>query len=129
MEILLDTHAFIWFFSGNSKLSQTAKNMIEDINNLKLISLASVWEMAIKQSKGKLTLGLPLDKYINRKLNLDDFELLPIQLNHLKLITSLPFYHNDPFDRLLISQSTIENIPILSCDSAFNSYNINVIWN
>ena len=103
MKFLLDTHSLIWFFSGHPNLSDTARKLIEDIEQQKLISLASVWEMGIKQSKGKLTLSLPLEDYIREKTLLDDFALLPINLNHLGVITSLPFHHNDPFDRLLIA--------------------------
>jgi len=102
---------------------------MEDINNQKLISIASVWEMAINLSKGKLTLSLPLENYITQKLNLEYFELLPIQLNHLAIISTLPFHHQDPFDRLLIAQATVENLPILSIDVAFDAYKINRIWN
>ncbi len=94
----------------------------------KLISLASVWEMAIKQSKKKLTLALPLEDYIQQKLKFSDFELLPIQLNHLAIISTLPFHHNDPFDRLIIAQAMVEKIPILSRDLAFDSYDIRRIW-
>ena len=129
MKYLLDTHALIWFFSGNVHLSNTVRELMEDINNQKLISIASVWEMAIKLSKGKLTLSLPLENYITQKLNLEDFELLPIKLNHLAIISTLPFHHQDPFDRLLIAQATGENLPILSRDVALDAYQIKRIWN
>ena len=128
MELLLDTHALIWFFSGDEKLSDTARNLIEDINNIKYISVASAWEMAIKQSKGKLTLSVPLDDYIQEKIKLPDFQLLNIKLSHLKLISQLHFYHNDPFDRLLIAQAIVENISIISQDTMFNLYPIHIIW-
>ena len=128
MRLLLDTHSLIWFFSGHPKLSATARQLMEDTTQQKLISLASVWEMGIKQSKGKLTLFLPLEDYIKEKIKLEDFELLPIQLNHLGVISTLPFHHNDPFDRLLIAQVMTENIPILSRDSAFDNYQLNRIW-
>lgn len=128
MKFLLDTHALIWFFSGNSHLSNTVRELMENTNHEKNISMASVWEMAIKQSKGKLTLLLPLETYITQKINLEDFALLSIQLNHLGIISTLPFHHNDPFDRLLIAQAVVENIPILSRDVAFDAYPIKRIW-
>lgn len=128
MKILLDTHSLIWFFSGNSKLSNTVRELMDDINYKKLISLVSVWEMGIKQSRGKLILSLELEKYILEKTILEDFEILPIKLNHLGLIPSLPFHHNDPFDRLLITQALTENIPILSIDAIFDEYRVNRIW-
>ena len=128
MKYLLDTHSLIWFFAGHPNLSNKVREIMEDDNHQKLISLVSVWEMGIKQSKGKFNLSLPLEDYINNNIKLEDFDLLPIKLNHVSLITSLPFHHNDPFDRLLIAQSIIENIPILSKDIAFDAYDVNRLW-
>jgi len=128
MKLLLDTHSFIWFFSGHPNLSNVARQLMEDTKGQKFISLASVWEIGIKQSKGKLTLSLPLEDYIIEKTKLEDFELLPIKLNHLALISTLPFHHNDPFDRLLIAQAITENISILSRDIAFDAYQVKRIW-
>lgn len=128
MKYLLDTHALIWFFSGNSKLSTKARLLMENEEITKLISLASVWEMGIKQSKGKLTLAVPLEQYIQDKLTLEDYEILPITLKQLAKITTLPFHHNDPFDRLLIAQAITEQLPLLSKDNAFEPYEIEVIW-
>ncbi len=128
MKVLLDTHSLIWFFSGHPNLSNRVRQIMDDVNHQKLISLASVWEMGIKQSKGKLTLSLPLEDYINDKIKLEDFDLLPIKLNHLALISTLPFHHNDPFDRLLIAQGITENIPILSRDIAFDAYSVQRLW-
>ncbi len=128
MKLLLDTHSLIWFFSGHPSLNDRPRQLMEDTTYQKLISLASVWEMGIKQSKGKLSLPLPLAEYIKEKTKLDDFEILPIYLNHLEAITTLSFHHNDPFDRLLIAQSIVENISILSRDITFDRYNVNRIW-
>ena len=128
MKYLLDTHSLVWFFAGHPNLSNKVREIMEDDNHQKLISLVSVWEMGIKQSKGKFNLSLPLEDYINNNIKLEDFDLLPIKLNHVSLITSLPFHHNDPFDRLLIAQSIIENIPILSKDIAFDAYDVNRLW-
>lgn len=129
MKFILDTHALIWFFSGHSNLSNTVRELMEDTNHEKFISIASVWEMAIKQSKGKLTLLVPLENYITQKINLEDFALLYIQLTHLGIISNLPFHHNDPFDRLLIAQAIAENIPIMSRDGVFDAYPVKRIWN
>ncbi len=95
---------------------------MENDDITKLISLTSVWEMGIKQSKGKLTLAVPLEQYIQDKLTLEDYEILPITLKQLAKITTLPFHHNDPFDRLLISQAMTEQIPLVSKDTAFEPY-------
>ena len=129
MKLLLDTHALLWFFSGNTKISETAKVLIENPQNHKFISIASIWEMAIKQSQGKLDLEVTAAQYIKEKLAMDDFSLLPIKIEHLELVSSLPFHHRDPFDRLLISQSITEQIPILSSDKAFDQYPVKRIWN
>jgi PIN domain nuclease of toxin-antitoxin system len=129
MKLLLDTHTLLWFFSGNSNISPTVRLLIEDTQNQKLISVASIWEMAIKQSQSKLDLKKSASDYVEEKISFDDFELLPIQLNHLRLISTLPFYHRDPFDRLLIAQSIAEQVPILSKDKAFDQYSVARIWN
>ena len=130
MRLLLDTHTLIWFFAGDSQLSTNARILIEDEDNNKLVSIASIWEMAIKESKGHLNLSLPLHEYIAQKLSLEDFNLLNINLDHLSQIVTMPFYHKDPFDRLLIAQAIMEGIPILSKDSKFDDYskNFNLIW-
>ena len=128
MRILLDTHTLIWFFAGDSQLSATARILIEDEDNHKLVSIASIWEIAIKESKGLLNLSVPFEDYIRQKLSLEDFNLLNINLDHLNAIVTMPFHHKDPFDRLLIAQSMVEGIPILSKDSAFDAYSINRIW-
>jgi PIN domain nuclease of toxin-antitoxin system len=128
MRLLLDTHTLIWFFAGDFQLSNIARILIEDEDNHKLVSVASIWEMAIKNSKGSLTFDLPFQEYIDRKLSLEDFNLLNINLDHLNAIVTMPFHHKDPFDRLLIAQAMVEGIPILSKDSAFDAYPINRIW-
>lgn len=128
MRLLLDTHTFIWFFMGNPKLSNQIRALIEDENNEKLLSIVSIWEMAIKQSTGKLTLTLPFEVFITQRLSLNDFNLLNITIDHIAVVAALPFHHRDPFDRLLIAQATVEQIPILSTDSAFDAYLINRLW-
>ncbi|MEG3928986.1 MULTISPECIES: type II toxin-antitoxin system VapC family toxin [unclassified Microcoleus] len=124
MRLLLDTHTLIWFFAGNSKVSAIARILIEDEDNHKLVSIASIWEMAIKESKGLLNLSVPFQEYIAQKLSLEDFNLLNINLDHLNAIVTMPFRHKDPFDRLLIAQAMVE----VSKDSAFDAYSINRIW-
>jgi PIN domain nuclease of toxin-antitoxin system len=128
MRLLLDSHTLIWFFAGDFQLSNIARILIENEDNHKLVSVASIWEMAIKNSKGSLTFDLPFQEYIDRKLSLEDFNLLNINLDHLNAIVTMPFHHKDPFDRLLIAQAIVEGIPILSKDSAFDAYSINRIW-
>ena len=92
MRILLDTHTLIWFFAGDSQLSSVARILIEDEDNNKLVSIASIWEMAIKESKGLLNLSMPFQEYIGQKLSLADFNLLNINLDHLNAIVTMPFH-------------------------------------
>jgi PIN domain nuclease of toxin-antitoxin system len=99
--------------------------LIEDESNEKRLSLASIWEMAIKQSTGKLSFSLAFEAFITQQLSINDFNLLDIRINHITIVATLPFHHRDPFDRLLIAQAMAEQIPILSADSAFDAYSIN----
>lgn len=124
MKLLLDTHVFLWFIMGSPNLSVEARTLIEDENNRKFISVASLWEIAIKSSIGKLTLSAPFDQLIPQQLSLNGFELLPIELAHLAAVATLPFHHRDPFDRLLVAQAMVEKMPIVSIDSAFEAYNV-----
>ncbi len=128
MRLLLDTHTFIWFVIDSPKLSANVKYQIEDENNEKLISVASIWEIAIKQSTGKLYFGLPFRVLIEQQLSANSIELLNINLDHIEIVVTLPFYHRDPFDRLIIAQAMVEQIPILSADSVFDTYGIQRLW-
>lgn len=128
MRFLLDTHTFIWFAIDSPKLSTLAKTLIENEENEKLLSIASVWEMAIKHSKGKLNLSLPFRLLIEQQLSLNSMELLSINLNHLEAVSTLPLHHGDPFDRLLISQAMVEQMPVLSADSALDAYSVQRVW-
>ncbi|MFZ4556373.1 MAG: type II toxin-antitoxin system VapC family toxin [Pseudanabaena sp.] len=129
MRVLIDTHAFIWYIQNNEKLPSPIFTLINDGGNEVLFSTASIWEMAIKQSTGKLNLGLPYASFIKEQMKLNSIELLPIKLEHLELVTSLPFHHRDPFDRLLIAQAMVEALPIVSVDNIFSSYPVQIIWN
>lgn len=128
MNILLDTHAFLWFVWDDARLSQTAKDTITDPNNRKLVSVASVWEIAIKVSLQKLDLGMPYLPFMRSQLAINLFEILSLTLEHGDEISRLPFHHRDPFDRLMIAQSMWEQIPIVSADLAFDAYSIKRIW-
>ena len=128
MRLLLDTHTFIWFVTDSPKLSVIVKQLIEDENNEKLLSTASVWEMAIKLSSVKLSFGQPFRVFIEQQTSLNSIDLLNINLNHIDIVATLPLHHRDPFDRLLIAQAMVEQIPILSADSAFDAYSIQRLW-
>ena len=128
MKILLDTHAFIWFVESNAKLSATAKALIENPNTEVKLSIASVWEMAIKVSTGKLSFTQPLDQFVPRQMAINRIELLTLEMAHTFAIIGLPFHHRDPFDRILLTQSLVENMPLVSNDMAFDQYGAKRIW-
>ena len=128
MNVLLDTHTFLWFVWDDAQLSQTAKDAITDPNNRKLVSVASIWEIAIKISLQKLDLGMPYLPFMRSQMAINLFEILPLTFEHGAEISRLPFHHRDPFDRLMIAQSMWERIPIVSADSAFDAYSIKRIW-
>ncbi|GET40711.1 type II toxin-antitoxin system VapC family toxin [Microseira wollei] len=128
MRILLDTHTFLWFIEGSLNLSDTARNLLENLGNQRFLSIASLWEISIKVSIGKLDLGMTLTDLLAEQVYGNAIELLEIRAEHLDELAKLPFHHKDPFDRLIISQSLVESIPIVTRDSAFGSYPVQVLW-
>ena len=128
MRLLLDTHTFFWFILNDPLLSSYARNLIADPNNEIEISPATYWEIAIKISIGKYSLTEPLDVFMERELATNQFRVLHIEPRHVEPLTSLPFHHRDPFDRLIISQAMAEGIPVVSTDTAFDNYPIQRLW-
>jgi len=128
VSILLDTHIFLWFVFAELQLNAYARGLIEDEANVKLLSMASVWEMAVKHGIGKLPLTQPLDQFLAEQIERNGFHLLPIEWDHLIRVSSLPMHHRDPFDRLLIAQSLTENMAVVSADKAFDAYSVTRLW-
>lgn len=128
MRILLDTYAFLWTAVGSSQLSVNATNLFLETQNELYLSVASLWEIAIKCSLGKLTFNKPIESYILNVLQENAIQLLSIDFRHVMRVTTLPFHHRDPFDRLLISQAIEEKIALLSRDEAFDAYGIERLW-
>ncbi|MFD2864166.1 type II toxin-antitoxin system VapC family toxin [Mucilaginibacter antarcticus] len=126
MDFILDTHTFIWFINGEA-LPKAVKDKIKNINNRCFLSIASIWEIAIKSSLGKLTMAAGFDE-IASILSNNNIEVLPITLEHIQQLIKLPYNHNDPFDRLIISQSIAESAVVLTVDTKFKLYPINVQW-
>jgi PIN domain nuclease of toxin-antitoxin system len=127
MNLLLDTHVFLWFVNDHPKLSNHFKDLIEDDDNVSYLSMASLWEMSIKFNLGKLTLEPDYEEFVEREVITSSIKLLKIELEHLKINAALPFHHRDPFDRLIIAQAVVENLPIISVDSAFDKYSVTLI--
>jgi len=118
----------LWFIGGSVSLSPSARALVEDADNQPFLSMASLWEMAIKLSIGKLSLGQPFETLIPEQMKLNGIELLQIEMPHIVAVASLPFHHRDPFDRLLVAQAIVEQMPIVSGDPAFDSYTIQRLW-
>ena len=128
MKLLLDTHTFLWFIMGNPDLSVNARVLMENQTNEKYLSVASLWEIAIKVGIGKLILSTPFDTLIPQQLSVNGFELLNLEIPHAGALINLPLHHRDPFDRLLIAQAIVEQMQILSIDSAFDAYQVQRLW-
>jgi PIN domain nuclease of toxin-antitoxin system len=128
MNILLDTHTFLWFVDDNPRLSQTARVLIESEDSQPFLSAASLWEIAIKISLGKLTLKQPYETFIPQQLALNGIGVLNIAMEHTTAIATLPFHHRDPFDRLLAVQAKIEDMTLVSADPIFDSYGVKRVW-
>ena len=127
-DLLLDTQAMLWFFWDDPLLSSTAKSVIENPDNRKLVSIASCWEAAIKAGLKKLELGGPCAAFLNKEISRNNFELLPITFDHATMVETLAGHHRDPFDRLLVAQAMLERLPIVSSDSVFDKYGIKRFW-
>jgi PIN domain nuclease of toxin-antitoxin system len=128
VNLLLHTHALLWFLGDDPSLSATATALIQDPANHKLVSVASCWEIAIKVALKKLDLGEPATTFLPRELATNGFDLLGIELIHATSVESLPPHHRDPFDRLLVAQSLIEKLPVVSVDAQLDAYGITRLW-
>jgi PIN domain nuclease of toxin-antitoxin system len=128
MRVLLDSHAFLWFIWDDPGLSPAARAAIRDPGNVKYVSLATSWEVAIKVGQGKLQLGVPYRGFIPTQMALNRFDPLPIDDDHLAAVVDLPWHHKDPFDRMIVAQSLCENMPIVSVDAKLDIYGVVRIW-
>lgn len=124
MKLLFDTHAFLWWATARAKLSSRALAACQDRSNTVIMSVVSAWEIQVKAQIGKLTLALPLATMIEREHQTNGVVLLPIELPHVLALDSLPTYHKDSFDRLLIAQAQSEGTTILSTDGVFSRYGV-----
>ena len=120
-------HTFLWFIDDNQRLSSNAKSLLESDNEL-LLSTASLWEIAIKLSIGKLSLPQPFEPFVRQQLSINAIGILQIETGHLDVVSTLPFHHRDPFDRLLVAQAIVEQVPIVSADGEFDGYSIGRLW-
>ena len=129
MRFLLDTSAYLWFVTIDGRLNDATRMLIEDSENEVFLSLVSIWEMAIKSNLNRgLELPGPFHQFIDDEIENDRFNILNITVSHIKQVAQMPPIHRDPFDRLLIAQSLVEGLPILTNDSMFDAYAIQRIW-
>ena len=128
MKLLLDTHTLLWIVTRDRRLSKTARQLFLDTSNAVFLSIASIWEIAIKKSLNRLTLSGTLAEFVNEHIIGNAIGLLNIRLEHIYQVESLPFHHRDPFDRLVVAQALTEKMPILSADASFDYYPVKRIW-
>jgi PIN domain nuclease of toxin-antitoxin system len=128
MRLLLDTHALLWFWEGDTRLSEDARAALLDANNARFVSYATAWEIAIKVSLGKLFLAISFEELFPAMVLASGFQPLPIKFEHLGRILSLPWHHRDPFDRVLIAQADREQLIVVSGDPQFLTYGVSVLW-
>jgi len=122
MEILLDTHTLLWHLTDNPKLDKSKSALIENAENKKFISIASLWEIGIKKSIGKLAVNQAISELLP-----DEINILNINTSHIDKVTELPFHHRDPFDRIIIAQAIVENLTILTVDDNFKYYDVKIL--
>ena len=128
MRYILDTHTFLWWITDLDLLSEHALHVIQDGDNTLYLSAASGWEIAIKARLGRLQLPGEPEKVIPEQMSLNAIQGLPIQMGHALRVHALPDYHRDPFDRMLVAQSQVEELPILTADPQIAQYEVEVIW-
>lgn len=127
MSYLLDTHSFLWFVNNDSQLSHSACHVIQTSKTV-YISMASIWEIGIKYKSGKLILPTDFSHFIPYHIYNNAFEILPISFEHIAKINTLDFFHRDPFDRLIIAQAIYEKLILISKDSKFSDYPVQLYW-
>ena len=128
MKYLMDTHAFLWFVSDDNRLSSKAKSIIKNNNNEIYFSAASAWEISIKSKLGRMKLGEDLGSFIIEQLAANSFGPLAITISHALYTEKLPQIHKDPFDRMMISQSKVENMVLITGDKKIREYKVSTAW-
>lgn len=128
MRVLLDTHTFLWWNANDPQLSMLARQIIGDSTNTLYVSVACAWEIAIKAQTGKLVLPQPPPVYVASRLKTNSMKPLPVRLDHALHVFTLPMHHRDPFDRIIIAQSQLENLPILTIDPLITQYAVQTLW-
>jgi PIN domain nuclease of toxin-antitoxin system len=127
VRLLLDSHVFLWWITDDRRLTQKARRALSSTSNECFLSHASVWEMAIKTSLGKLQLDRPVGRFVEEQCELNGFSLLAISFRHLVAVESLPWHHRDPFDRLLVAQAMEDGLALVTGDKSVAAYGVKTI--
>lgn len=127
-KLILDTHTLLWYGLDDPRLSARARTEIEAPGNVKYVSPASLWEIAIKIGKKKYTLDVPYVDFFSGLISENGFRLLHIRLRHTDGLLGLPHHHGDPFDRLIIAQAIVDSASIVTADAVFSQYPVPVVW-
>ena len=127
MKILVDTQIFLWAITDDRRLSSKYRSIYLDRTSQLYLSVASIWEIVIKSGLNKLPLPKPASSYILRQMEKNRLDMLSVRASHLTELESLPPFHRDPFDRLMVAQASAEGMPILSADPAFQQYPVNIL--
>jgi PIN domain nuclease of toxin-antitoxin system len=128
VRVLLDTHVFLWWNENNTQLSKKALRILSDPANSLILSVASAWEIALKTQAGKLRIPEDAATYVPTRVAHYGMEILPIHLAHALALASLPMLHRDPFDRILIVQSQIEKLSLITADPVIRGYAVDTVW-
>jgi PIN domain nuclease of toxin-antitoxin system len=127
MNLLVDTHAFLWFMAGDRRLSKRARRAIDNSEGEWWLSAASVWELSIKSSLGRVMLPATVDEYFSEKVR-QGLRILAVDWTHAAAVERLPFHHRDPFDRLLVAQAQSERLAIVTKAPVFAKYGVRAVW-
>ena len=127
MRILLDTQIFLWFIAGDSRLDGSSRELIENPEHERYLSIGSIWEITIKSSLGRLNVPLPVSTLVRDHVWANAIELLAITPEHLDTLHTLPYHHKDPFDRIILAQALSEGMALLARDNAFGDYGVRLI--
>jgi len=128
VKAIIDTHVFLWWISDHAQFSRLAKEFMRSPENEPLLSAASLWEMVYKQKAGLLHFPEPAGKFLAQQVAKNRFGILPIEGRHALALANLPDHHRDPFDRILIAQSLVEKLPIVSADVNLKPYDVEILW-
>lgn len=127
MRLLLDTQCWLWVVSAPERFGASARRRVQDVRNELYLSAVSAMEISIKYAIGKLRLHIPPSEFIPVLMNYERTALLPVGFSHAIRLAGLPFHHRDPFDRLLIAQAQVEDLPVMTADPRFETYEVEVL--